>query len=108
VGRGQPGSALCQDLDRTKRPLNPGAGVQQPRATSEGNQDRRRAQRPVHRFPADPRTWEDHGWEAFVVREAEPMDLIVPRDDGTQRFVSASEKQFKIDRRPRPAAAQRV
>ncbi len=41
--------------------------------------------------------WEARGWKEFMDRKPGPDDLIVPRTDGTQRLVSTSYKQFKLD-----------
>jgi len=41
--------------------------------------------------------WWEAGWAAFMGRRPEPNDLIVPREDGLQRLVSGSYKQFQFD-----------
>lgn len=41
--------------------------------------------------------WEGGGWEDFMGRKPQPDDLLFPREDGKQRLVSTSYKQFQAD-----------
>ena len=75
-----------------------GVVVQQSDACREGHEDRRNPPHPSPpRAPGDPRKAEAHGREEFMGRPPEAHDLVFPREDGKQRLVSGSYKQFKAE-----------
>ena len=98
---GEAANARWQDLNRAKRPLwrlTLEASFNSPMRREKSTKTGAELNIPVH--PVLQRmleSWEDHGWKGYMGRKPEPADLIVPRQDGKQRLVSTSYKQFKID-----------
>jgi integrase len=98
---GEAANARWRDLDRAKRPLwrltletSFNIAMRREKGTKTGAEINIPVHPVLQRILED---WETSGWQKLIGRKPEPTDFIVPRDDGRQRLVSTSYKQFKID-----------
>ena len=98
---GEAANARWRDLDRSKKPL--WRLTLEQSFNSPMRQEKSTKTLATLTFPIHPvvrkllLAWEAEGWEKFMGRPPTPADFLFPREDGKQRLVSGTYKQFLVD-----------
>ncbi len=108
---GEASNARWRNLDKSRQPLwrlTLEAAFNSPMRREKSTKTGATLHIPIH--PVLQRMleeWWDEGWARYMGRAPQPDDLIFPRDDGKQRLVSGTYKQFKQDLETLGLATQR-
>ncbi len=108
---GEAANARWRNLDRTRRPLwrlTLEAAFNSPMRREKSTKTGATLHTPIHPvLQGMLEEWWDEGWARYMGRAPQADDLIFPRDDGKQRLVSGSYKQFMQDLETLGLPAQR-